>query len=512
MTALDFELTRLQEGWGDVRSQSPMSPTRPPSMRKRQSMQFADMEQRLAMLVSENGLLQSAKAKADKRLEEQAADYSQQRQNYEESLQDHKAYVSQRDSTLAELNNILEGLRGQVAHLTEVNEELTNSRDLDDHEGNHEQWQQTVRELDDLRQQHSRLASDHTDIVRREVEAVREEKDFELQQLQEELEDAKEQVRTLQRKISASMSSEDIIDRDEDYFDEKCQELCRHLTSWVTRFSKLSDRKTCHLVATLADSESRDRFEDAILDGSEVDDYLKDRLKRRDVFMSITMSVMYEHVFKRSLFGLDKEQRDKVKSLQKVLQDIGPPSAVQKWRARTFTLLSKQSNFQNLRAEASSAVVGLIYDNLAAALRPPSASVADIQASLARIVDLAVDLSIEMRTQRAEYMMLPPPEPQYDLNGDLKEKLFFHAQSMNDRSNAQISNEDLEEEGAVVRMVLFPLVVKVEDDDEKVVVCPAQVIAAPLSRGKTVRVMSAQGGRSETSVAETEDLNMGGMF
>ncbi|KAL9130324.1 MAG: hypothetical protein Q9217_001463 [Psora testacea] len=495
------------EGWGDVRSQSPMSPTRPPSMRKRQSMQFAEMEQRLAMLASENGLLQSAKTKAEKRLEEQARDHSQQRQSYEDAIQAHKAYIAEKDSTLNELDHILDGLKQQVAHLTEANEDLIQSR-------THHDWEQTSRELEALRLQHTRLANDHEEIVLREVEAVREEKEVELRQLREELEDAKEQVRKLQQQILASRSSDNIVEHDEDYFDAQCQGLCKHLTSWVTRFSKLSDNKRCYLAGEIRNETYRELFEDSMLDGSEVDDYLQDRHKRRDVFMSVTMSLIFKHIFARYLFGMDHEHRQKLKALDKTLQEVGPPSAVHKWRATTLTLLSRRPAFQSQRDADSEAVVKEIWSTLSSVLPPPPTTQASqCQESLRRIINLAVDLSIDMRLQRAEYSMLPPPEPEFDTNGDIRNKLYFKAVSMNERSGAGSSNEEIEEQGAYLRMVLFPLVVKSTDDEEQIVVCPAQVHVAPLKKGKTVRVMSAQGGRSEASYAPSEDMPMeGGMF
>jgi hypothetical protein len=63
---------------------------------------------------------------------------------------------------------------------------------------------------------------------------------------------------------------------------------------------------------------------------------------------------------------------------------------------------------------------------------------------------------------------------------------------MNERSGDTVSNEELEAAGAVVKIVLFPLVVKKGDDsgegDEEIVVCPAQVLVAKPK--KTVRVFS----------------------
>lgn len=508
-----------------------MSPTRPPSMRKRQSMHFAEMEQRLAMLASENSLLQNAKSKAEKRLDEQARDHSQQRESYEDAIQNHKAYIADRDNTLNELNHILDGLRQQVAHLTSVNEELVHAREEDDRPPR-PAWEQTTRELADLRVQHSQLTTEHEGILTREIDAIREEKDTELHQLREELEEAKSQIRRLQQQILSSRSTDDIVEHDEDYFDAQCQELCRHLTSWVTRFSKLSDNKRSFLAGEIRNEAHQALFEDCMLDGSEVDDYLQDRHRRRDVFMAVTMALIFKHVFARYLFGMDREHRQKLKSLDKTLQEVGPPAAVHKWRATTLNLLSKRPTFQREREQEADAVVEDIWSTLSSALPPPSTSTqtAQCRESLRRIINLAVDLSIDMRLQRAEYSMLPPPEPEFDpTTGDILNRLSFTAVSMNERSGAASSNEELEEAGATLRMVLFPLVVKntvaedgeEEGEEQQIVVCPAQVHVTPLKKqgrgaGKTVRVMSAQGGRSEASYSvgdDDGDTRMeGGMF
>lgn len=107
---------------------------------------------------------------------------------------------------------------------------------------------------------------------------------------------------------------------------------------------------------------------------------------------------------------------------------------------------------------------------------------------------LAVELSIEMRTQRAEYIMLPPLQPEYDTNGDLREKVKFNASLMNERSGETTSNDELEARGAIVKIVLFPLVVKKGDDfgegEDEIVVCPAQVLVAGTKNKKVVRVLS----------------------
>jgi len=314
--------------------------------------------------------------------------------------------------------------------------------------------------------------------------------------LHAELEGAKEQIMEMQRQILASKANdgEFLTLRDEDYFDTACQQLCQHVQQWVLRFSKFSDMRACRLTSEINNDKIIDRLDNAILDGSDVDSYLADRVKRRDVFMSMTMTMVWEFVFTRYLFGMDREQRQKLKSLEKLLSEVGPAAAVHQWRATTLTLLSKREAFIQQREQDTLAVVNAVLETLTEILPPPSHLEDQIQEQLIRVMKAAVDLSIEMRTQRAEYMMLPPLQPEYDANGDLASKVSFNAALMNERSGDTVSNEELEEAGAVVRIVLFPLVVKKGDDsgegDEEIVVCPAQVLVAKPK--KTVRVFTPE--------------------
>ncbi len=487
-----------------------MSPTRPPSMRKRQSIQLLDLETRLDQLVSENRLLVSQKSTAEKTIQEQTRDYSQQRLAYEEALEEHKVFLAQKDSELDELRGIVEDWQNKVTHLAEVNERLTTSRGVDDE--HYRKYGGLEAEHLHLRERHRELTTGMEALVQREVTSHLEAKNSELQRLQDELDSAKQQVRSLQQQLLASRESEDFIERDEDYFDSQCQSLCQHVQQWVLRFSKFSDMKGCYRASEIRDETKLDRMENAILDGIDVDIYLQDRVKRRDVFMAVVMTMIFDYIFTRYLFGMDREQRQKLKTLEKTLQEIGPMSAVCKWRATTLTLLMKREDFTRQRTTDTEAIVHEIYDTLATFLPPPSHLVAQIQDSLRKVINSAADLSIEMRTQRADYQMLPPLQPDYDTNGDLAQKVYFNALTMNERSGATTSNQALQEQGAVVRMVLFPLVVKNEEEDEQIIVCPAQVLTADPKAKKTVRVMSVQGstqgGRSEASFAGSE----GGMF
>lgn len=464
---------------------SPRSPTRPHSMRRRQSMQVLDLESKVEQLIAENRMLAETKAQAEQTLA---------------STSHASTSLIEKDAEIDSLKRTLDWLQNEVTRLTQVNEGLNSAhielgRQHNDRYGALEsQHAQATRELQEVRDAHDNLSAGMEGIVRNQVEGAVQEKDQEIAQLRAELDAAKEQIREMQRQILASKANEvDFLTvRDEDYFDNACQSLCQHVQQWVLRFSKFSDMRACRLSSEINNEKTLDRLDNAILDGSDVDTYLADRIKRRDVFMSMTMNMVWEFIFTRYLFGMDREQRQKLKSLEKTLSEVGPAAAVHHWRATTLTLLSKRKAFLQQREQDTQAVVHAIIETLSEILPPPSHLETQIEEQLTRVMKEAVDLSIEMRTQRAEYMMLPPLLPEYDANGDLASKVSFNAALMNERSGDTVSNEELEEQKAVVRVVLFPLVVKKGDDrgegDEEIVVCPAQVLVAKPK--KTVRVFS----------------------
>lgn len=438
-------------------------------------MQVLDLESRLDQLAAENRMLAEAKAQAEHALQ---------------TTQHSASALVERDAEIDSLKRTLDWLQNEVTRLAEVNEGLKSANSTlgaqhnDRYATLESQHVQTARELQEARDSHDNLAAGMDSIVRNEVQNAVQDKDREISQLRAELDAAKEQIRGMQRQILASKANESefLTIRDEDYFDHACQQLCQHVQQWVLRFSKFSDMRACRLTSEINNDKTIDRLDNAILDGSDVDSYLSDRVKRRDVFMSMTMTMVWEFVFTRYLFGMDREQRQKLKSLEKLLSEVGPASAVHHWRATTLTLLSKRETFVQQREQDTLAVVNAIMETLAEILPPPSHLEEQIQEQLVRVMKAAVDLSIEMRTQRAEYMMLPPLQPEYDANGDLASKVTFNAALMNERSGDTVSNEELEESGAVVKIVLFPLVVKKGDDsgegDEEIVVCPAQVLVA----------------------------------
>lgn len=240
----------------------------------------------------------------------------------------------------------------------------------------------------------------------------------------------------------------------------------------------------------------------AILDGSDVDVYLTDRNKRQDVFMSVVMNMIFEFIFTRYLFGMDRDQRQILKKLEKNLAEVGPPTVVNQWRATTLTLLAKWDASKASRENAAEPVVLEIHDTLSNFLPPPQNLRAEILEALRKVIRTAVDLSIEMRTQKAEYIMLPSLPPEYDTNGDLTRKVYFNAPLMDERSGMNSANDNLEAQQAVVRLVLLPLVVKKGNNDgegeDEIVVFPAQVLVATPDRKSKANSGRVIGGQSDT--------------
>ncbi|CZR50860.1 uncharacterized protein PAC_00734 [Phialocephala subalpina] len=499
------DMADVYDGFGEGRMGSPRSPTRPHSMRRRQSMQVLELENRVDQLANENRMLAEFKAQAERNLHtSQAASSS----------------LVEKDAEIDALKRTLDWLQHEVTRLTEVNEGLTsaNAEIARQHSDRYvmleTQHAQATRELAETRNAHTDLSSGMEGLVRGEVQKAVQDKDQEIAQLRAELDVAKEKIRDMQRQILAAKANEGLeflTVRDEDYFDNACQQLCQHVQQWVLRFSKFSDMRACRLTSEINNDKTIDRLDNAILDGSDVDNYLADRVKRRDVFMSMTMTMVWEFVFTRYLFGMDREQRQKLKSLEKTLSEVGPASAVHSWRATTLTLLSRREAFKQQREQDTQAVVNAIIETLSEILPPPSNLEAQIEDQLTRVMKAAVDLSIEMRCQRAEYMMLPPLQPEYDANGDLASKVSFNAALMNERSGDTVSNEDLEAQKAIVRIVLFPLVVKKGDDsgegDEEIVVCPAQVLVAKSKKARFTD--TAQSNHSRMSMQSSMPADAG---
>ncbi|KAK7417069.1 hypothetical protein QQX98_004830 [Neonectria punicea] len=142
--------------------------------------------------------------------------------------------------------------------------------------------------------------------------------------------------------------------------------------TWVLHFSKISDTRECGLISGITDEKIINQLENAVLDGSDVDVYLRHRTNRRDILMSVTMNMIWEYTFTRYLFGMSREQRQTLKELEKMLSEAGPPEAVRQWRAVTLTLLSKRNSFKRQRDQDTEAVVQAIFQTMCTIPSPPS--------------------------------------------------------------------------------------------------------------------------------------------
>lgn len=434
-------------------------------------MQVIELESQVNELLAQNQMLQ------------------QERHQYSDQshAQKTQSLLADRDAEIDVLKRSVESLNREVSRLVEVNEGLNAANTQLSQEGT-----TRYRDLEHVHAEASREL-EATRSAQGEFDQRLQDKDAEIAELRAQLEKAKVKIREMQQQIleTSRPADADFLDlRDVDYFDRRCQQLCQHTQQWVLRFSKFSDMRSCRLTNEINDEKIIDRLDNTILDGSDVDTYLRDRVRRRDVFMSMTMNMVWEFVFTRYLFGMDREQRQKLKSLEKHLTEVGPPNAVRQWRAVTLTLLSRRPAFKRQRELDSEAVVQAVLETLSAILPPPTNLEDQIQSTLRRVMAEAVDLAVMMRTQRAEYMMLPPLEPKYDADGELAETVTFNASLMNERGpDRSQTNEELQAQSATVRLVLFPLIVRKGDEsgvgEDEVVVCPAQVLVARSRRSKS---------------------------
>jgi len=327
----------IQEGIGDLPA-SPRSPTRPHSLRKRQSLQIVDLESRVEQLAQENRQLQEARS----RLERTSRDLTSERESYVGTVRNATDSLAQRDEqirekdeqirelqeNLANLQNEVDRLAQENAHLTEENHGIA-SRSVvelqEKHDDTHGKWQAALLMIAALKTQQKTMSDSMETMVQDEIAKATADQEREILRLQSELNESMEQTRQLQQQILSSKQAGDdfLVVRDEDYFEGACTQLCQHVQQWVLRYSKFSDTKACRLSSDVKDDKIEARLDDAILDGSDVDALLNDRVKRRDVFMSVVMSMIWEYVFTRYLFGLDQGQRQKLKSIERQLTEIG---------------------------------------------------------------------------------------------------------------------------------------------------------------------------------------------
>ncbi|KAI9928489.1 hypothetical protein MW887_002534 [Aspergillus wentii] len=291
---------------------------------------------------------------------------------------------------------------------------------------------------------------------------------------------AEGRVEDVEKLLAERLSQDAITNRDEDFFDAECQKLYEKIEQWALFFSRHSDNRQCLLLGDLGEEKVTHRFDNAILDGSAADTWLGFNNHRTKVFTSVIMSMAWEFIFTRYLFGMDRDQRTRLKTAEKHLGTIAPPKTTHHWRAVILALSSHTSSFTHQVQSDTEAVAHEIFRTLCPILPPPTEVELQLLESLCEVIQAAAKLAIEMRTQLAEYIVLPPLQPKFDDKGNLVSQIFFNATLMNESSGGSKSNEDLEAQRAVVQLVLFPLVVKKGNDlgegDDEIILYPAQVL------------------------------------
>lgn len=410
-----------------------------------------------------------------------------------------KAKHSVLQQAAAELRDHNDQLQAANHRLTEEMNERISTLQSENAELS-EQYQHAVSELAFLRQANSRFDPTLEDINTERITLALTDKELELDSLHTELNKSRSQVYSLQQHLHASHNRNKepyLYHLTEDHFETAFHALFTHIHHFILRFSKHSDTRSCTLSSSLSSERLLTRLDNALLDGTDIDVYLSDRVKRRDIFTNLLVSILWDYVFSRYLFGLELAQRQRLKALEKTLRTVGPASAVATWRAITLTLLSRLPSFAEQRDRDVEAVVQEVFGMLCALVPPPQQFIGQLTDSLRRVVSAAAGLSVQMRTQRAEYIMLPPLSPEYDKNGVVVRKVRFNANLMSEcrkgerkrggvmdvavnEDEEEMMNEEYEERDAIVRMVLFPLVLKRGDKwgegEEEVVVFPAQVV------------------------------------
>ncbi|KAG0639027.1 hypothetical protein HOY80DRAFT_886942 [Tuber brumale] len=460
------------EAWGD-RDGEPKSPTRPPSIRRRQSLQIVDLENRLQTLAAENTDLTHDKANVEKSLNEAIARGKSEAKALSLDLEEKKTLLEEKDSQIEELQRKIEWYRTEVTRLSQTNDSLnqTNTALSTSYKlsyaalkAKYDKKQEAMLKLSDehleLQRNFTEMQTGMESIIRTELS----EKDTELERLRVELERAREEVRKLQNKLSARQTNKYVDTKDIAYFNSSCKNIFQSVKIFCKQFSSFSTGKKCVHVHRIADETMRDRVEAVMLDDRGVRRMLKEEKRRPEVFMAIVMRMVWELVFTRYLFGLEAEERRKLLSLEKILTDVGAPAAVHQWRATTLTLLSQRPAFPPKRNADIESVVATILSQLSTLLPPPQQYTQLAHSSLASIITSAVSLAIDMRTQRAEYVMLRPPAPTYDENGDVNNTVPFISSRMANRGSDPATDAELEAEGATVKAILFPMVIRRGDE------------------------------------------------
>ena len=145
--------THLQQGYGGSQA-SQMSPTRPPSMRKRQSMHIMDLESKLDQLTAENQALHEARSNRS---------LSGDRRGMQEAINSRDLQLREKDNEIQQIRMMLQPMQAEIQRLTEMNSGLTEANRGMVDQGNsqyavlQQQHEEATRELEGMREEHGRL-------------------------------------------------------------------------------------------------------------------------------------------------------------------------------------------------------------------------------------------------------------------------------------------------------------------------------------------------------------------
>lgn len=295
-------------------------------------MQIVDLENRLEGLAAENTNLTQEKANIEKTLTESLQRHKNDSAIFTHELETRNVLLTEKDSEITELKKKLDYYREEVVRLSQTNDSLaaTNTKLSTSYKfsyaalaGKYERKREQLAVLSkenlELQASFSEVQATMENVIRNQLQ----EKDSELERLRDELGKAREEVRKLQQQVSTRQDNKYIDTKDLQHFSGSCQQLFRSLKIWCNQFSSFSAGKKCLHVHRIADEAARDRVEDVMLDDRGVRKMLKDENRRPEVFVAITMRMIWEHVFTRYLFGLEVDERQKLLSLERTLAENG---------------------------------------------------------------------------------------------------------------------------------------------------------------------------------------------
>lgn len=389
-----------QNGFGEGRMGSPRSPTRPHSMRRKQSMQLLDMQAQMAAMVEElaaarqeNAVILQAKEAAERNLDEARREAGK--------AQQYKAQAEEVRGLLESMTLKNTDLTRQTLDLQAMLEERENGAQATIAAAVASAIASKEEELVRMRQRAERLSHDWSGDER------------EIEELEAIIADQKLEIVSLKQSRPTTVNGPDYLAeyaRDDAYFEQSCQKLFRGVWRWIHAFSDRRKHSISDLedIKNLEDPRIYQWMKDAFTGNPS--SYLADLDKRRLILMALTMSLFHHYIFNKHFFGLTKDQEEASKVLEIVVDnsDISD-SEFRLWRAQQFCLFSKARNYSTQRNDEVLGVTSSVMRKLSDVLPQPSSSPSDDQRTkilieeLKIIVKKAAELSNDMRRQSTKY-------------------------------------------------------------------------------------------------------------